>query len=157
MSRDIKFRLWNQETKTMIHPSDSTHYLLTFIGNVLGNYDYINKSGEREHTFFDIDNVELMQYVGLKDRNGKEIYEGDIVVKDSYIWLDDSEPNYRGTVDWIYSQWQVIAHCINKNRRGISDGVNEGLNDEGFEENEKSDWIVIGNIYDNPELLEGGE
>lgn len=97
------------------------------------------------------------QYTGLKDTNGVEICEGDIVVQDGYIWFDEGKPNYRGTVEWIYSQWQVIAHCVNPDNRGISDGMNYGLNDEGFDEGENSDWEVIGNIYDNPELLRGRE
>ncbi len=95
----------------------------------------------------------LMQYTGLKDKNGKEIYEGDVVVKEGYIWFDEGKQNYVGTVEWIYSQWQVIAHCVNKSKQGISDGINEGINDDGIEEGEKSDWEIIGNIYENSELL----
>jgi len=42
---------------------------------------------------------------------------------------------------------------VNSEKRGISDGINEGINDEGLEEGLKSDWEVIGNIYENPKLL----
>lgn len=97
--------------------------------------------------------VAQLQFTGLFDENGKEIYDGDIVVKNCYMWFDEGKSNYRGTVEWIFSQWQVVAHCVNKDRRGISDGVNIGLNDDGREEGERTDWMIIGNIYDNPELL----
>ena len=73
--------------------------------------------------------------------------------KGDICWFDEKEPNYRGTVEWIHSQWQVIAHCINKNKRGISDGINEGINDDGIDDGEKSKWEIIGNIYENKELL----
>lgn len=95
----------------------------------------------------------LMQFTGLCDRNGKEIYEGDIVVQDGYMWFDDGTPNYRGTVEWIYSQWQVAAHCVNPDKRGISDGINEGLNDGGFDEGKNAEWEIIGNIHEHPHLL----
>jgi uncharacterized phage protein (TIGR01671 family) len=94
-----------------------------------------------------------MQFTGLLDKHGKEIWEGDIITQDEYIWLDNGKPNYRGTVEWIYSQWQVVAHFVNSSKRGISDGINKGLNEEGFEEGAKTSWEVIGNIYENSDLL----
>lgn len=95
------------------------------------------------------------QYTGLTDKNGREIYEDDIVViPNQYIWFDGKDPNYVGIVEWLYSQWQVIARCVNQGRRGISEGMNYGLNDYGWDECVKSDWLIIGNIYENPELLE---
>ncbi len=100
-----------------------------------------------------VDPATVGHFTGLKDRDGREIFEGDVVVQDRYKWFDDGVPNYRGTVEWVYSQWQVIAHCINPEKRGISDGINEGLNEDGFNEGGCSEWIVIGNVWDNPDLL----
>ena len=97
--------------------------------------------------------TKLTEWTGLLDKNGVEIYEGDIIVQDCYPWFDNKAINYRGTVEWIYSQWQIILHCVNPDKRGISDGINEGINDEGFGENQCTPWEVIGNIYENPELL----
>ena len=150
MSREIKFRAWIKQSwdsgsqkwakNKMLY--NAYPYLYTKVCLPDSGIGFANE-GE----------FELMQYTGLKDKNNKEIYEGDIVVQNCYLWFDDGKPNYRGTVEMIYQQWQVIAHCINPNKQGISDGMNEPLNFEGFEDNEKSNWEVIGNIYENPELL----
>lgn len=119
-------------------------------GSCNASYDYL-------HEVYLVDPATVGQFTGLHDKKGKEIYEGGIVVQDCYLWFADGQPNYRGTVEWIYSQWQVVAHCVNPNKRGISDGMNQGLNDDGIEDGEKTDWEVIGNIHDNPNLLEVAE
>lgn len=72
--------------------------------------------------------IKLMQYTGLKDKNGKEIYEGDIL------------RNYGNDIeDWVvsYEEGKFI---------GIFDNVCEDLY-------EIHDFEVIGNIYENPELI----
>lgn len=99
------------------------------------------------------DNRTLMQCTGLKDRDGRDIYEGDIVVQERYPWFDEGRPSYRSTVEWIYSQWQAVYHCVHPAKRGISDGINVGLNDEGIEDGECTAWKVVGTIYEQPELL----
>lgn len=149
MMRDIRFRVWDIERKKMYYK----HFGLSNTGSPLYYIDCFKEDSGWTHASSLRTIDVLMQFTGLKDKNGKEIYEGDIVIKDCYIWFDEGKPNYRGTVEWIYSQWQVVAHCINPNKSGISDGMNEGFNDKGIDEGGNSDWKVIGNIYENPELL----
>ena len=116
----------------------------------------------------------LIQCTGLKDKHGKLIYEGDIIViPNQYPFYDyknkedmkqdlnstegeikgESILNYIGIVEWIYSQWQYVYHCVNPEKRGISEGVNQGLNNFGFDETRNTCYEVIGNIYENPDLL----
>ena len=104
---------------------------------------------------YGFENCELMQFTGLKDVVGKEIFEGDIIViPDKYPFYDENKINYIGYVEFIYSQWQYVFHCVNSNKKGVSHGINNALNDYGFEEDEYSYYKILGNIYQNSELLE---
>ena len=124
MSREIKFRAWDKETKSMIKE-------VWEIG-LKSNYNQPWLMGDDKRT----DNFELMQYTGLKDKDGKEIYEGDV----ARIWADPKDyngykgHNYIGVVEWD----EFILGFI------LSDG--HGLKDFEFIE-------IVGNIYENPELL----
>lgn len=94
----------------------------------------------------DVDEI-LMQFTGLKDKNGKEIYEGDII-------------HYqRGYVDDSMSDYYQGRNYEIKFERGQFFPWNEKHRTQlGFAGNNKSDLImpyytIIGNIYENPNLL----
>lgn len=106
--REIKFRAWDKEKREMILLEPNTSYS-------------------------DFKNFELSQYTGLKDKNGKEIYEGD-------IFTDDD--------------------CSKKRFIFEYNGLNLTVREVGYRIGSlfiTDDMIkleVIGNIYENPELLE---
>ena len=105
----------------------------------------------------EVNSETIGQYTGLKDKNGKEIYEGDIVTGTDYPFIDEGKQNYVGIVVFYddAASFGYEYKCVRKDKRGISNGINNE-----FEANENlicEDLEVIGNIYDNPELLEEGE
>lgn len=134
--REIKFRAWDKTDNQMLN----VDYMRLDNGNVL----YV--TGE---TFFEddgwykyfLDNgIELMQYTGLKDKNGIEIYEGDIVKFDPSVQPlgDMPQDGEVGIIKYVLNSFVVVpqSDC----------SINYNIDEIG-------DWVVIGNIYENPELL----
>lgn len=81
---------------------------------------------------------ELMQYTGLKDKNGVEIYEGDVLAP----MANDHIPEYRGKWVVVYEDGAFFGQCDDKETRTW---IPYWQPDAELE--------VIGNIYENPELL----
>ena len=95
-------------------------------------YDHLDKP---EYETLDVKDIELMQFTGVKDKNGKEIYEGDLL----------NTAGSPSEVRWNEDRWDVYWHW--RDQPGWHDGI-VGLK----EDHDRLE--VIGNIYENPELLE---
>ena len=124
MSNEIKFRMWAEDRMQQVHTMHSVHY----------NFGYR-------------DDEMLMQFTGLKDKNGKEIYEGDILmIRADVLGVIGKAGhkvvfgNYSIGEDDYGLKHQTPCFCIE-----FKDGSGHCRIDE--------EVIVIGNIYENPELI----
>lgn len=99
--------------------------------------------GKTSGTNTPIDEIELMQSTGLFDRNGKEIFEGDIVQFEDCYEVSDFLYINTGIIEWCQGGFHVT------NRDSV---LMEDLLD-----GDSLDVTIIGNIYENPELLEDKE
>ena len=108
--REIRFRAWDEDEKMMVQ------------WNELRDTQLFNDG-------FDNDHCVLMQFTGLKDKNGKEIYEGDIMEYYSGMVPKGENPIKKEIVKWN-KRFARFDNCF-------------------------SGGAVIGNIYENPELIGG--
>lgn len=142
MNREIKFRAWDKYKKQMYFVSSIDYDIFSqeirtiSIAHENGMCTAYNKNHNSEEC--DITALELMQSTGLNDKNGKEIYRGDIV---QVLFTDKEESGIKGQV--IYSNDQASYIVIDRNNDEWELGYLDNLE-------------VIGNIYENSELL-GGE
>ena len=123
--KEIKFRFWNKEENKMSLPYELTGEL-----------------------YFHDHEIKL-QYTGLKDKNGVEIYEGDIV-KDIYLYSPEFSFEQFKKKDVFEANIQSLTeHYANNNYdfdwKKMVEYYGDGFGEYGVE--------VIGNIYENPELI----
>ena len=126
--REIKFRAWDKlsckiREVAAINWVEGIVMLWKVTGSVRSTY----------YTELE-DGVELMQYTGLKDKNGKEIYEGDIL-------------------RFQFSEWCISPVYWTKERGWTVHGNITAWEYSIGSDFSKSNLEVIGNIYENPELL----
>lgn len=133
MSREIKFRVWDSDFKKMRY-LNSTHDIIEFDEKGIGQY-YNLQTGYAEW-FGD-----LMQYTGLKDKNGKEIYEGDILKAYEYYYPGCVELEYK--VEYVKRLGQFVLEPTLIN--GKYNNNNFELDMSYYDENNLE---VIGNIYE---------
>lgn len=147
MSREIKFRAWNDAAKVM-YESNIPGLLIHFDGELNG----LDANGMLEGT----DNTrqhQLMQYTGLKDKHGTEIFEGDII----YWEIDNGVgiESYTAIVKWSENLVEEGWSQTYKWLVGYTGNYYRGSYDELSTPAAYNDELqVIGNIYEHKHLLE---
>lgn len=145
MRREIKFRAWDKKRKKMLfnhdHEDDDSWFMIDFLGLIwrycnTDYYPFADTSSDVEEETYN-ENLILMQYTGLKDYENKEIWEGDIILE-PYL-------NERPSICVIkFHNGAFLSHSQEDASKRVS----------GYSDINVKSVKVIGNIYENPELLE---
>lgn len=151
--RELKFRIWIKDEERYYDELDEESYLIMPNGNVI----YTSEAHEQNDEWFRdtinaTNNVIVEQYTGLKDKNGKEIYTGDIVeALIDGVWAIDNSLSF-GKVKWklevIYNDIRFMDVFRVIGSKSAPDRIYYLF------DKELSELEVIGNIHENPELLE---
>lgn len=136
MSREIKFRLWSKICKIFIETNNPN---LEFVINNNG-YLYSIENFYGEIYVLPQMDIEVLQFTGLQDINGKEIYEGDIL---KYNFPYDGRLKHISPVTYLETQASFGLKDIYGNEIPL------------YRITANNYFEVVGNIYENPELLEG--
>jgi uncharacterized phage protein (TIGR01671 family) len=143
--REIKFRAWDKHKKQMLPSFYFSEMCFKGIWDLFPLLENFNPDY-------------IMQYTGLKDKTGKELYEGDVVQQGfvgEKIWTQDKAKTHtiistpKGAVFYSAPYWNVRTDVV-----GIVDGETKVLYLSEYDGLHDFDNVeVIGNIYENPELL----
>jgi len=118
--REIKFRAWDKDYETMLWSININDHV-----QFSGTWD----NGKKALMVpFYHPHIRIMQYTGLKDKNGKEIYEGDVVKLDTHKW------------EIVWSE----KDC------GFAIKDNYGITFGALDKSEEPFFEIIGNVYENP-------
>ncbi len=156
--REIKFRAWIKEVDEIRE--------VEYINFWKKKISYPHKFCKEYYLNADFDEIELMEYTGLKDMKDKEIYEGDILLSSDengifLISIDFGYPNieysnmltgFQIKTEIILSNSQYFENFSNNLIELISK-YNIPMKEDNNAKYISDGWWILGNIYENPELL----
>ena len=144
--RTFKFRAWNKKTKEL--SQEWNPYVSQFLASDIADKILRNNCEEHDYIF--------MQYTWLKDKNWKEIYEGDIIKVKNDTYKMFRSVGWNKKTDGIFV---IVWERSSFMKRDITDVPMEFKNDSylwlinDYDKKDTLDAEIIGNVHENPELL----
>lgn len=130
--RPIKFRVYDTVKKEWIH--DTSHAVNLF-GETVIMGELLRRPDDSTVSLDELKNLVAMQYTGLNDKNGKEIWENDIIEYQNDADSENDFPMVRDVVEFMHGAFCINGHMF----MAIVDLVGE--------------CEVVGNIHEHPHLL----
>ena len=140
--REIKFRAWDNKKKEWLMGYEMPNLGgFSLFGEcvLLGEWSSVLDTFLFDREGYKVDDLKVMQFTGLKDKNSKEIYEGDI------LQPFNKKGEKKGLICQVY--WDDTFLTFS----GLKDNKKDG--EYMLTKSNYDCWEVIGNIYENPKLL----
>lgn len=154
MNRPIRFRVWSKKIDKFLNSEE--HYLAMDGRGIVYNYEDLDLG----LLGADMDNFVVQQFTGLKDKNGKEIYEGDVISRQEFIISRENvmKGDYKEIHRLVIFENGAFQLKRNKYDEESEEGVfvvehDRYLSDQNVTDNKIMGWEIVGNIFENSDLI----